>query len=110
MNRLGDVMLAKVEESERLQRVGGRIIREWSLTASDLTKEQMTALDALIDRSLVNEVRRSVNGTAHVHGGQAVTLRLAKWPANESVDVYITYARSHTIGPNRSMQLVLEER
>lgn len=99
-------------------RIGGRLIRRWSLTVSYLTKEQWATLEDVINVALVDSIDRAIDGTAHVHGGAAVSFRLAEWPDGVYASVYITSVpddRTPFGGPQgwersgRTVQLELEE-
>lgn len=100
-------------------RVGGRLIRRWSLTASYLSKDQWAALQDVIDVAYVDRVDRAIDGTAHVHGGAAVSFRLAEWPDGKYSSVYITSAPDDRTpfqgfgsgwdSSGRTVQLELEE-
>lgn len=91
MNFLGGVPLPRLTAQRGdPMRIGGRLIRRWSLTVSYLTAEQWAALEDVINVALVGSIDRAIDGTAHVHGGAAVSFRLAEWPEGVFAAVYIT--------------------
>lgn len=91
MNFIGGVEIPRITAQETSRkRIGGRLIKTHRLTAAYLTKKtQFDALGELIDEVAVDSVERAIDGTAHVNGGAAVSMRLSEWPDGVYRNVYI---------------------